>query len=217
MSITLGSHRGGTTRTVVDTFVSDPVDFMTNNLVVTPEGGGNLNIRGVKWFTLTVLPSTARSVERPGATIKCYQAHPTAQGSGNGVFECYWCPYEDNTLQTTTVGNLANIMFTAPMNGCSFGIGSATGDGSRLVGHANLKSTPGGRSTQNKVLKVGKMTEGLVDPDIYMSLAGNDPVLVTTFGVRDPSTKSWSFYYQLSTSATGTQLIKTLIGVYPVL
>ncbi len=211
-------HRGQAPmpRTAVDIFLDDVVDFMSNNIVVTPETGGSLTTDGIKWFTLTKLAGTARSADRPGAAISCYLAHPTNTG-GSGVFECYWCPYEEGSLRTTKVGNLANIMLTAPMNGCSFGIGSATKDGSRLVGHSNMKGQPGARDQQNKALRLVRMNEALVDPNIYMNIAGNDPVLVTTFGVRDPKTRNWSFYYQLSTTATGNQLIKTLIGVYPVL
>jgi hypothetical protein len=107
-------------------------------------------------------------------------------------------------------------MFTAPMNGCSFGIGSAGPDGNRLVGHSNAKGQSDSWTLQNKVLKVTKMYDGMVNPNTDMNVAGNDPVLVTRFGVRDASSKEWSFYYQLNTIATGNTLGKTLIGVDPI-
>ena len=201
-------------RSVTDIFCDNPVDFMQNNIIVTPEGGGLLTTGGVKHFTLTLSRSTGKSIERPGVDIKCYEAHPASQGSDNGVFLTYWCPYEEGALRTTTVHNNANLMFTAPMNGCSFGIGSKQADGSRLVGHSNMKGQPDYRNQQNKSLNVTKMNEAKVDPNVYMNIAGNDPVLVTTFGVRND--KEWSFYYQITTMATGMVLGKTLIGVYPV-
>lgn len=203
-------------KTVVDRFLDDPVDFMTNNIVITPECGGLLDNGGIKYFTLTKLPSTGKSVERPGATIPCYQAHPTLQGSANGIFLTYWCPYVEGSLRSTTVAHSANIMLTAPMNGCSFGIGGETSTGERLVGHSNAKGQPDSWNLQNKTLRATKMNEVLVNPHTYMNIAGDDPVLVTTFGVRNTSKKTWSFYYQLNTTATGTTLEKTLIGVYPV-
>lgn len=204
-------------RSLTDIFHDNPVDFMTNNIVITPECGGALENGGVKYFTLTKMASVGKSIERPGVDIKCYQAHPTNDMSGNGMFLTYWCPYKEGELKTTTVGNGANLMFTAPMNGCSFGIGSAGPDGNRLVGHSNAKGQPDSWTLQNKVLRVTKMNDGMVNPNTYMNIAGDDPVLVTTFGVRDASTNEWSFYYQLNTMATGNTLGKTLIGVYPIL
>lgn len=203
--------------TAVDFFLDNPIDFMSNNIVVTPEGGGNLDTGGVKYFTLTKLASTGKSVERPNANIPCYQAHPTSQIGANGMFLTYWCPYVEGSTRSTMAANSANILLTAPMNGCSFGIGSAAANGERLVGHANAKGQPDSWTLQNKVLRVSKLTAATVNPSVYMNVAGNDPVLVTTFGVRDPKKNSWSFYYQLNTTATGNQLGKTLIGVYPVL
>ena len=138
-----------------------------------------------------------------------------ASGGGD-LFECYWCPYEDGQMKSITVGNLANIMFTAPMDGCSFGIGSANDDGSRMVCHINMKGQTNMAGKQNAILKGSKLSEGLVDPNIYM--AGGQPVHVTTFGGRDKDTRQWSFYYQLATtaaSATGRDY--TLVGVMPVL
>lgn len=204
-------------RTVTDIFMDNPVEFMNNNVVFTPEGGGLLQTGGVKHFTLTLSRSTAKSIDRPGATIKCYEAHPASKGGGNGIFLTYWCPYEEGKMCSTTVGNSANMMFTAPMNGCTFGVGSEASDGSRLVAHVNMKGQPDARNQQNKVLNVTKLNEAKVDPNVYMNISGDDPVMVTTFGVRDPRKKSWSFYYQLTTMATGMTLGKTLIGVFPIL
>lgn len=200
----------------VDALLDDPVDFLTNNLLVTPETGGALETGGIKYFTVTDLGSKANCVGRPGVKIPCYMAHPTSTGGGNGIFLTYWCPYVEGQLRTTTVGNEANLMFTAPMNGCSFGIGSPGSRGERLVGHSNAKGQPDSWKLQNKALRVAKMNDAHVNPHVYMGIAGDDPVLVTTFGVRDPKKQSWSFWYQLNTTATGTTLEKTLIGVYPV-
>ena len=196
----------------VDRFVADPVEFMQNNVVVTPEGGA-FNTAGKKFFTLTKKAGTAKSVERPGVQIAEYEAHPA---TGGEIFECYWCPYEEDQICSATVSNAANYMFTAPMNGCSFGVGSAAADGSRRVAHINMKSQANSARKQNAILRGSKLGEAIVDPNAYME-SGN-PVLVTTFGVRDKSTRDWSFYFQLNeVGIVGGAFQRTLIGVMPIL
>lgn len=201
----------------VDRFLSDPVDFMQNNIVSTPEGGAVNQSGGKKFFTLEKLRGLASSIERPGAQISTYMARP-AGNSGNveGIFEIYWCPYEDDSMQSTTVGNSANIMFTAPMNGCSFGVGAPAEDGSCHVAHINMKSQNNAWNKQDSILKGSRLGSAIVSPHMYMS-ADKDPVHVITFGVRTPSTKEWNFYYQLTKMGVGVGgIIKTLIGVFPV-
>jgi len=202
----------------VDKFLSNPVEFMQNNIVSTPEGGDVNKTGGKKFFTLDKLAGTGKSAERPGAAITTYMARP---GTGTeGVMEIYWCPYQDDTIQSTTVGNEANIMFTAPMNGCSFGVGSVTNDGSRRVAHINMKSQTNAWNKQDAILKGSKLGDKVISPHMYMG-GDKDPVHVITFGVRDPKTKTmadrWNFYYQLTKMSAGASgLTKLLIGVFPV-
>lgn len=202
----------------VDRFLADPVEFMGNNIVSTPEGGDVNKTGGKKFFTLERLASTGTSEDRPGAAIPTFMARP---GSGpEGIMEIYWCPYQDDTIQSTTVGNEANILFTAPMNGCSFGVGSVAADGSRRVAHINMKSQQNAWNKQDNILKGSKLGDKIISPHMYMG-ADKDPVHVITFGVRNPKAKSmedrWSFYYQLTKmSVAGGALSKNLIGVFPV-
>ncbi len=202
----------------VDRFLANPVEFMQNNIVSTPEGGEVNKTDGKKFFSLDRLQGTGTSVDRPGAAIPTYMARP---GSGpEGVMEIYWCPYQDDTIQSTTVGNAANIMFTAPMNGCSFGVGSVTDDGSRRVAHINMKSQINAWNKQDAILKGSKLGDKVISPHLYMG-GDKDPVHVITFGVRDPNAKNmadrWNFYYQLTKMSAGPGgLTKSLIGVFPV-
>ncbi len=202
----------------VDRFLADPVDFMQNNVVSTPEGGDVNKSGGKKFFTLDRLSGTATSADRPGARIPTYMARP---GSGaEGVMEIYWCPYQDDTIQSTTVGNAANILFTAPMNGCSFGVGSTSADGSRRVAHINMKSQNNAWNKQDSILQGSKLGDKLISPHMYMG-GDKDPVHVITFGVRDPKARDiqdrWRFYYQLTKmSVVDGAFGKLLIGVFPV-
>lgn len=200
----------------VDRFLDDPVEFMQNNVVSTPEGGDVNKTGGKKFFTLEKLAGLASSIERPGAQIPTYMARPASGGGGEGIMEIYWCPYQDDTIQSTTVGNAANVMFTAPMNGCSFGVGAPANDGSRYVAHINMKSQQNAWNKQDNILKGSKLGDRIVSPHMYMG-ADKDPVHVITFGVRTPKTQEWNFYYQLTKMGAGaTGIIKTLIGVFPV-
>lgn len=201
----------------VDRFLSDPVEFMQNNIVSTPEGGDVNKTGGKKFFTLEKLNGLASSVERPGAQIATFMARPAGNGGNvEGIMEIYWCPYQDDTIQSTTVGNAANIMFTAPMNGCSFGVGSPAEDGSRYVAHINMKSQNNAWNKQDAILKGSKLGSTIVSPHIYMG-SDKDPVHVITFGVRNSKTRQWSSYYQLTKMGVGANgIIKTLIGVFPV-
>ncbi|WP_313170766.1 hypothetical protein [Massilia oculi] len=200
----------------VDRFLLDPVDFLQNNVVSTPEGGSFNETGGRKYFTLQRLAGTATSLERPGVAIPTFLARPAGGGNPDGVFEAYWCPYKEDSLQSTTVSNGANIMLTAPMNGCSFGAGPAAPDGSRYVAHINMKSQPNAWNKQDAILRGSRAGVMMVSPHMYMG-GDRDPVHVITFGVRDPSTRQWRFYYQLTkTGYQGGTLTKHLIGVFPV-
>lgn len=200
----------------VDRFLLDPVDFMQNNVVSTPEGGSVNETGGKKFFTLERLGGTARSLERPTATIPTYIARPCTNNNPEGIFEIYWCPYKEDSIQSTTVGNAANIMFTAPMNGCSFGIGSPAKDGSRYVAHINMKSQNNAWNKQDAILKGSKLGNAIISPHMYMGV-DKDPVHVITFGVRTPKSREWNFYYQLTKMGVGASgITKTLVGVIPV-
>ncbi len=200
----------------VDRFLSDPVDFMQNNVVSTPEGGSFNETDGLKFFTLEKKSGLASSVERPGVQIPTYLARPAGSSSSAGVFSIYWCPYKDDSLKSTTVGNAANIMLTAPMNGCSFGVGAAAADGSRYVAHINMKSQRNAWNKQDAVLRGSRLGDTVISPHMYMG-GDQDPVHVITFGVRNPSSGQWRFYYQLTKTGIGaTGITKNLIGVFPV-
>lgn len=200
----------------VDRFLLDPLDFMQNNVVTTPEGGAFNDTDGRKFFTLQRNSGVASSLERPGVSIPTYFARPAGSSNPEGIFEVYWCPYQEDSLKSTTVGNAANLMLTAPMNGCSFGVGAAATDGSRYVAHINMKSQLDAGRKQDAVLRGSRLGATIVSPSTYMG-DDQDPVHVITFGVRNALTRQWSFYYQLTKMRYGAgNILKTLVGVFPV-
>src|ERR1700722_6871790 len=114
-------------------------DFMNVNVVTTPT---NIN--------------NATDIPYPNPANKTVWAHlipsfPAVLTNGNGgavyriefltvsqaadddeAFLIYWVEYEANGQGTATwLGNDAQLMFTATMSGCSFGLGSYTKGGVR--------------------------------------------------------------------------------------
>jgi hypothetical protein len=59
------------------------------------------------------------------------------QLSAGNEFNAYWCPYAEDTVNAVTLSDEADLMFTATMNGCSFGVGIPSVDGAVRVAHAN--------------------------------------------------------------------------------
>lgn len=55
------------------------------------------------------------------------------------LFTAYWCGYKPDSLQPLVCGKYHRLMFTARMDGCTFGIAGAAPNGSRLVCHKNVK------------------------------------------------------------------------------
>jgi hypothetical protein len=118
-------------------------------------------------------------------------------------FEAYWCHYEPGETHYTFLGTAAPLMFTATMNGCSFGIGMPNGSGQVLVGHSNLSGA--NESGQNAQLASAIKDGTVLTGTFYRGkeTKGPDPVSgfpstlqslndATTFGVYKNG--EWSFY-----------------------
>lgn len=211
----------------------DAVAFLSSNIVQQTVGGkavtgslGNF-----------VLQADGRGRTYDGKPCDKYKM---ALGGGANAISAYWCPYADDEINATTLAGAADLMFTAKMNGCSFGIGMPASDGSVRVAHANV-------STDDRLDKLlqDSFSESLkgknADPKLLDRIAsarlqlrtsiqrdqlgggsgvGNlstalEPNLyrnmsTTTFGVRTGTT--WKFYFQIyQTVTTETQLF----GCFP--
>jgi len=153
--------------------------------------------------------------ERPNSTVTNNQAARVfrlrlARKEDPVSIPAYFCPYEQNSVKATTLGNLALWMFTPTMDGCTLGIGSQ-GDGANgsvRVCHVNMANAgkaiesegiAAGRAQQAKLQrnvalsKVG-MTGTVIEPTSYMTEGTTGYVLKsTTFGTH-PLERAWSFY-----------------------
>jgi hypothetical protein len=139
----------------------------------------------------------------------CKVYNVTKATAGADSFLSYICDYKAGEINYQVLGREANFCFTTIMNGCTFGIGSPTSDGSVLVSHANMAvpsvptaetkalgpglAPPG--SQAERQLAVAKALHGpgasYLTPDVYRHEHAN----VTLFGGRT-SSGAWKFYYQ---------------------
>lgn len=111
-------------------FEAEPEDFL-NRFAIIPTAGKILDGAGKKIVTgyFNLVPSGFQAGGNAEAVLKLEKAD-------DGI-KAYWLAYEDDKSKRAVLGNDARFMFTANMDGCSFGYGSKTGTGEVLVGHAN--------------------------------------------------------------------------------
>lgn len=137
-------------------------------------------------------------------------------GQNDQGFSSYICDYQENEINYQVLDKEADFCFTITMNGCTFGIGSPTSDGSILVTHCNTRTNTenglldGDQQNRQRTLALafhGSNT-GLFEPSSYRKNKEN----ATTFGIR--SKGEWQFYYQ-SYSYSGNQKYQ-IHGVYPI-
>ena len=194
-------------------FLIDPIDFLRKNLVI-PNHENIGKTQGDAGVHTMCLFKAGTPASQHGVDIdRWFLAKHSPKFDPNkvgAIFDAYWCPYDQNKTFTCILGNDSRYMFTATMDGCSFGIGSQTGDGTCRVGHsnagtfgANKEQTYGmdgarqfQRAEQQNLLKhqMGNNIN-VISPLNYM--ADYDGALVlksTTFGYRNGA--NWEFYTQ---------------------
>jgi hypothetical protein len=132
------------------------------------------------------------------------------------TFASYWCPYAKNNAPHVHLKSGASWMFTAKMDGCSFGIGIPSGTGSVYVAHANQ----GGKGDEQLTMLQGhtKFAGGLsgnsYGPANYRYIvSGTASTMATTFGIRVGTT--WKFYSQVTLVDRGAKTL-TWTGLLPV-
>lgn len=193
-------------------FLINPVDFLNRNLVIPDHlsFGSSQDSAGVR--TMCLWPNgTAIKNGQPIDRWKVIAHSPKyPQAKIEAIFNGYWLPYDQNHTFTCMLGADADYMFTATMNGCSFGIGSQPGDGSCLVGHAN-KGTYGAQAeaqyglptarrlqaasqTNMLISKIPALDRVINGADYQDDGAGAMTLQSTTFGVRRNNT--WHFSTQ---------------------
>lgn len=162
---------------------------------------------GARSFAMVARPADTAFYEcfdKKGRQIPVYEiveAMPSTVDGGD-IFMGYWCPYEINKTRYVTLTGAADYMFTATMDGCSFGIGTPASDGTVMVSHSNSAQDDTATShqpmidAQKRKLRslLGKKSK-VFDPSDYRTrglIKKKADVSAMTFGVRDG--KKWKFY-----------------------
>jgi hypothetical protein len=141
--------------------------------------------------------------------VPCKVYNVTTAAAGADSFLSYISDDKTGEINYQVLAREANFCFTTTMNGCTFGIGSPTTDGSVLVSHANmavpLVPTPETKALGAGLVPLGDQAERQLEvaralhgpganyltPDMYRHEHAN----VTLIGGRT-STGAWKFYYQ---------------------
>lgn len=191
-------------------FVANPRQFLRHNILRSLWAGSAVTnpVRSVK-FDLKPFQGTDLAT---GNQIPVYDVVPlsmtaaiaawTTPGALNTTYlPVYFCPYGDDEMHSIVVDQAADFMFTTNMDGCSFGVGSATPTGARRVAHVNLRSQAHAHAAQRGTLHLGALTDAIVDPERYMKsshvpTANYGEIKATTIGVRNTGNGQWRFYYQ---------------------
>lgn len=209
--------------TAISDFVANPRHFLRHNILRSRWAGSTLNPERSVKFELKTFQGTDLATGNP---INAYEIVPlfrnqaanawTTPGARNTTYlPVYFCPYSDNESHSIVLGDNADFMFTTNMDGCTFGIGSATPTGARRVAHINLRDHGAlSHADQRGTLHVGGLADAMVDPDRYMKSshlpqARHTEIMVTTVGIRNTGNGQWNFYYQQyrSVNLDATQLV----------
>ena len=133
----------------VASFTAHPRTFMRTNIIVV--GGitaeqvtGQIFTTPQEIYMLGQSPKLRLGlVELNGEQIdnkpggKVYGLYVCSSPSQKG-FEAFFCPYKQDKAFFVQLSSSARFMFTATMDGCTFGVGSQSGGGSANVGHVNF-------------------------------------------------------------------------------
>jgi hypothetical protein len=205
--------------TATTDFIGGALAFMQANAVIVRKGGVAIG-GNVGDFRFTAEPALTGRMAGTMAACAVYGLDLSADPD---VVSAYWCPYANDHTYSITVAGAANFMFTATMDGCSFGVGIEAVDGAVRVAHANvsenvlleavqeelINAVIGGNANAARLLELKKFilknqlqrTElvGALGTDRFTGMGASDyakmGVKCTTFGIRGGG-GHWSFYAQ---------------------
>jgi hypothetical protein len=191
-------------------FLADQLGFARANIIVPGNLGTTQQDARIQEMTLRLQPNSRG--RRHGEDIPVYAVTRPQQGDPLGTsFFAYWVPYAQNQTFSCMLGNGARFMFTATMDGCSFGIGSSPAAGVVRVAHANRGKV--GKDSESVMGEVNaREMQALVQRDELRACLGNNarviapndyrqdfdlaPVLSsTTFGLHQLG-QAWEFWTQ---------------------
>jgi hypothetical protein len=190
----------GSLRDALIAFLGDPKTFMASNVILPPSSPSNQLIKGTGSgiFQFSFEKSSVTAAFGT-ATCPIYRiANPDNYNTDKPRFMAYYCHYSSDNTFDLMLGDKMDLMLTPRMDGCSFGVGSETDTGARLVVHSNVSRTA---STSEGIVKQGSDQAGKIKeiipaptkifgPEDYL----DDNIKGTTAGVRKNG--RWTFFMQ---------------------
>jgi hypothetical protein len=200
-------------------FMNHPANFLAHiPLIVSLSPDSDFGPDPAR-FVITTSDTLHNSVRSAIPNAPC---EITEDRHGQSPLTAYWCPYIPDAASRRLIGNRANFMFTANMDGCTFATDGSGGTG-HVASHSNA-ATIAARIRANHRLSVMEATllqkamqihlalkvVGRESPIVEHSLSGN---CTTVAGVRDITTGTWAFYKQvIGVSEQGVAVtVKSLI------
>lgn len=165
--------------------------FMKNNIIAT---GLLPNSQENSEPEYLVLSKTTTKVTQGGTELgNVYYLKGSTETSTGNAIKSYVCDYEKNNTKFVMLGKKAKFCFTITMNGCTFGIGAPSSDGSVIVSHSNRASDRNQAETQREITLGGHKNRAvaMLEPSMYRIAPR---MTCTTFGIR--SGRTWKFYFQ---------------------
>ncbi len=219
--------------TAVADFTNDPLDFMQRNVVLVQVGG--LSVPGpTGTFTLSKHTGPYKGKNLQGKSCSIYELH---QAVNPLSFVAYWCQYANDAVHSVTAAAAASYLFTAKMDGCSFGVALPAVDGSVRVAHANSSNTPALNTLndligneQDLAIRASLQREKLttktahqfdqlaevMDYRVQKTLGpleyADRGLKSTTFGLRD-GTGAWTFYYHMYSIVGVTHSLRACLPI----
>jgi hypothetical protein len=208
-------------------FLKAPELFLCKYAIIPLNGQLHDPVRGTKLLRARFSFREAPGLTPGGIAEKVLLLEDVPRG-----IPAYWLAYEADKSKRAVLGDAEGFMFTANMDGCSFGYGSETGTGAVLVGHANAASTgvetvrnlghnpyldvpadavrqareaqaAAQRQMLQKKMNPGTLT--VLEPSDYLGHNNLDRCAATVVGIRRRA--GWNFYYQLRSVTTENQYV----------
>lgn len=182
--------------------------FLENNIIATGMLGNSTLKNSPENL---VLEKSQRKGDIDGRVVDVYYIKKSSETSTRKSLKSYICDYTAGDVEYCTLGSAGNFCFTITMNGCTFGIGSKTSDGTVVVTHANTGGQTGQQQTQtfDTHAQQNSTLTSILEPALYRHMATG--LTATTFGIK--TSKGWKFYFQLFKTQNG---IFKCFGTFPV-
>ncbi len=195
--------------------------WLATNLLIGGYIANVPNPPGTSGVTITPAPPhpvTGLTVARnaAGDPVDVYALRNTVAAAPANTVPAYICNYAVNDVRSVLLGTLGDFCFTTTLNGCTFGIGPAQANHTRLVSHANHGGVNHLQLQQIRVAQgVGADLAGVtvLAPQLYRHFAVDLNMQATVFGIR--TGYGWRFYFQ-SYSFHGQGSYR-MYGVFPIM